>query len=56
MAKQLAEIYGAWTTGLTILRAVNRLSFKLTAAGAGLIGAAAAVLTVIEKLRALFGH
>lgn len=56
MAEQLAEIYGAWTTGRKILSAVNRLWVKLAAGAAGLLGAAAAVLTIVEKIRVLFGH
>lgn len=56
MAEQLEEIYGAWTTGRRILGTVNRLWVKLVAGAAGLLGAAAAVLTIVEKVRVLFGH
>ncbi|MGY3393421.1 hypothetical protein ACVWW6_006012 [Bradyrhizobium sp. USDA 3311] len=56
MATQLKELYDAWTTAVKIFRAANQLWVKLGALGAGLLGAAAAVLTIVEKVRILFGH
>jgi hypothetical protein len=56
MVDQVTELYNAWTTGRKMLVRFNRIWVKLGAIAAGLLGAAAAILTIIEKVRVLLGH
>lgn len=56
MADQVKEMYEVFDLSRKIGRALNRASVKIGAACFGLLGAAAAVLTIIEKAGQLFHH
>lgn len=56
MAPQVAEMYEVFDLTRKVFSGLNRASVKIAAALAGLTGAGAAVLTIIDKVRVLFGH
>lgn len=56
IAPQVAEMYEVFDLTRKVFSGLNRVSVKIAAALAGLTGAGAAVLTIIDKVRVLFGH
>ena len=53
---QVQEMHDFFTAAKRALQLANKLWVKLAGVGLGLLGGAAAALTVLEKVRALTGH
>lgn len=54
MADQVKELYEAWTKAKTILGAISWFRITVVGGGFATLGAVAVILTIYEKVRALF--
>ena len=54
MAEQVKELYEAWTKAKAILGAISWFRVTVVGGGFATLGAIAVILTIYEKVRALF--